>query len=158
MKIKYKVWDKINSLMIYQDDDKSVWEMPNKRKIESIKQKSVVIYYEVEDGSDRGHYTLEHWEFELLENIGVQDHDDNEIYRGDIVEIGHNDSTDDYYEEYLGVVKYSEEEGRFFLASDKMGMSGFTHEGYDAWDNATPLFRILGNIYSNPELLINKKD
>lgn len=85
------------------------------------------------------------YRYELLQYIGSNDTFDNEIYEGDILVISGYSYEEPEFECY-GEVKYVncgyciEDEGEFVNISDFRG-------------SYTTIFKVVGNVYENPELL-----
>jgi phage uncharacterized protein TIGR01671 len=138
MKIKFRVWDKINNRMI----------MP--RKFATIKP---VIDFNGNLGV-MDTYKNYHWhgivpedEYELMLFTGILDKNDIEIYEGDILKDTDNEI---YYVDFI--------RGCFYLRTN---YKSFPHLGWAEWlpmceidrlANPTE-FEVIGNIYENPELL-----
>ncbi len=152
---KFRVWDKKNKIMIYQDDDKCVWEMPNKHRILSVRQKSVSIIFEDDDASDRSSYELEEGEFELMQDTGLKDRNDVDIYRGDIVQWPNESTEDKDIPAGMGFVKFHPEYLRFDV--------GWKHQKDPSFGTQALLsdikscVEVIGNIYENSDL-ISKQD
>ena len=94
--------------------------------------------------------------------IGLLDKNGDEIYEGDIVR---NKEIGGYGYEYLGVVRYYEEDCRFGIdtttahtVSNRILFSvgkNSINDGYCTIEY-TNEYEVLGNIYDNPEILKNK--
>ena len=93
---------------------------------------------------------------------GLLDKNCNEIYEGDIV---HNKEIGGYGYEYLGVVRYYEEDCRFGIDTTathtvskrilfSVGKNSI-NDGYCTIEY-TNEYEVLGNIHDNPEILKNK--
>lgn len=158
--IKFRVWDKSIMKMHKVGDDihDSYW----------IDENDHFQYRNLQNGEGSG----EDGDYELMEFIGRKDEEETDIYESDVVQIieqGHQLGF--YYEnEFLGIVKYSEETCSYFLDLIKFERGGEPipdeidgipiHHGDD--DEVTEYWfsdyivpddiRVLGNIYENPDL------
>lgn len=87
-------------------------------------------------------------EFELMQFAGLKDKEGGEIYEGDIVEYTEKTCELGDAQKYVGVVVYESESACFGLAPapDKDCWNYFS-------DYVISDFKIIGNIFENPELL-----
>jgi uncharacterized phage protein (TIGR01671 family) len=134
---KFRVWDKDNKYMEYTD-------------------KNLVVCF-----SDEGADAVDHTtfslsctsmeNFELMQSTGLKDITGDEIYEGDIVKVLVHDIEPKIMKDkmYIGVVAYNQ--GTFDIKISKDTYLGIIPEMYML--DIDCVFRILGNIYENPELL-----
>lgn len=89
--------------------------------------------------------------FELMQSTGLKDITGDEIYEGDIVKVLVHDIEPKIMKDkmYIGVVAYNQ--GTFDIKISKDTYLGIIPEMYML--DIDCVFRILGNIYENPELL-----
>ena len=98
----------------------------------------------------------EHWEFgetnfinfdeiELMQSTGLKDKNGKEIFEGDILEV-----TDKY--NWLEVVYYSQEKAMFVTEEINREFKVPESPLYDLLDSTFLKFKVIGNIYENPEL------
>lgn len=141
MKIKFRVWDKINNSMF-------------------VPEKSATIKFMIDFNGDlriMDTYTNRLWsgivsedDYEFMLFTGLQDKKGREIYKGDVLK-GTNNQI--YYVDFI--------RGCFYL---KPKNKIFSHLGWVEWlpmceiDRlANPVdFEVIGNIYEDPELLKEK--
>lgn len=136
MEKKFRVWDKKENKMIY----------PEKFSDKIVIQLGGVIG--LFNGST---YDTETDRFILLQFTGLLDKNGKEIYEGDILKTqGHKDN---YPTKHIAI--FNEEELGFKLR----WYQHYTDKKYKGFydikisDNPYKVFEIIGNIYSNPELL-----
>lgn len=141
-KIKFRAWNSKHKLMYYDRFD--VCTFPENEPIFETGLNS--------NGELFAVYTLidEVEELELMQYIGIKDINDVEVYEGDIVKFMDCEtiSTESgiHHEDFLnrGVIKYSEEETRFYVDGlESIDMIYFLDSDYE----------VIGNIYETPELL-----
>lgn len=134
---KFRVWDKDNKYMEYTD-------------------KNLVVCF-----SDEGADAVDHTtfslsctsmeNFELMQSTGLKDITGDEIYEGDIVKVLVHDIEPKIMKDkmYVGVVDYKQ--GTFDIKNSENTYLGIIPQMY--MSDIDCVFRILGNIYENPELL-----
>ena len=134
---KFRVWDKDHKYMEYTD-------------------KNLVVCFSDEGVEVTDHTTFSHsctsmQNFELMQSTGLKDITGDEIYEGDIVKVLVQDIEPKIMKDkiYVGVVAYNQ--GTFDIKISKDTYLGIIPEMYML--DIDCVFRILGNIYENPELL-----
>ena len=129
--IKFRAFDKVNKRMLYNIQNEY-------------------------DGDEQcfGSYLNMTDFYEVMEYTGVKDHNNKEIYEGDIVKVVKTDFVDDYeyeYEEGKYIIKFSFD--RFYLENCS---NGEIQEFKDAIGDYSYI-EVIGNIYDNLELLEEQK-
>ena len=131
---KFRAWDKTENKMwnvetIYIEDE---WVKVNDGSIYGITKDLVRDYV-------------------LMQSTGLKDITGDEIYEGDIVKVLVHDIEPKIMKDkmYIGVVAYNQ--GTFDIKISKDTYLGIIPEMYML--DIDCVFRILGNIYENPELL-----
>ena len=134
---KFRVWDKDNKYMEYTD-------------------KNLVVCFSDEGAEVTDHTTFSHSctsmeKFELMQSTGLKDISGTEIYEGDIVKVLVQDIEPKIMKDkmYVGVVDYKQ--GTFDIKNSENTYLGIIPQMY--MSDIDCVFRILGNIYENPELL-----
>lgn len=121
--IKFRVWDIVWGKMRYNKD---LWDIPyNEIFIHTPDQRAL----------------------NLMQYIGIKDEDAKDIYEGDVVErVDRTPIAHMYGKIVIGIVGF--DNGSFVLNTD---------EGVYSMDNNklsnTCSYRVIGNIYENPELI-----
>lgn len=138
--IKFRAWDKESDMMIFQHEMNAGLE--NKEYYFSLSENGVELLRYDEDYSA---YVM--CNAEIMQYIGIEDEGEKEIYEGDIVKrIDRTPIAQMYGKEVIDVVVFTE--GSFSLN---------THEGYYLMNNNRLSnlcsYKVIGNIYENPELL-----
>lgn len=132
--IKFKAWNKIENEMSYvfqiQYDD------------------GVLLEVAVEDDD----YPWDINDIELLQNTGLKDIRDDEIYEGDIVKWGHRNTSE--YPPRIAVVEFKPDIQ--FRPINLKNNKPFYYGNF-AYRDTEKYLEILGNIYENPELLEDSK-
>ena len=134
--IKFRVWDKTSDSMLYQDDFERV-ELDTKNKMVTLI---------AEEESDKSHYVLDYEdsiEAEILQYTGLKDKNGKEIYEGDIL------GRHEYWP-----IRIEYDKGCFMVRDlDKVRYNNLilnvpicNFESINDW-------KVIGNIYENPELL-----
>ena len=85
-------------------------------------------------------------EIELMQSTGLKDENSKEIFEGDILEVTDKHS-------WLEVVSYSQEKVMFVTEEINREFKVPESPLYDLSDSTFLKFKVLGNIYENPELL-----
>ncbi|MDU1629592.1 MAG: YopX family protein [Lactococcus lactis] len=131
---KFRAWDKTENKMwnvetIYIEDE----------------------WVKVNDGSIYGITKYLVRDYVLMQSTGLKDITGDEIYEGDIVKVLVHDIEPKIMKDkmYIGVVAYNQ--GTFDIKISKDTYLGIIPEMYML--DIDCVFRILGNIYENPELL-----
>ena len=111
-----------------------IWDKENKKMINLGR-------IDIADGSCSptifGNVFYDYWnDVELMQYVGCKDKNNKEIYEGDIVKT----------KEHMGQIIYSK--GMFFI--DVKG------DFYLPIYNVSEFMEVIGNIYENPELIINE--
>ncbi|MDU7195892.1 MAG: YopX family protein [Streptococcus sp.] len=134
---KFRAWDKDHKYMEYTD----------KNLVVCFSDEGV----EVTDHTTFSHSCISMEKFELMQSTGLKDITGDEIYEGDIVKILVHDIEPKIMKDkmYIGVVAYNQ--GTFDIKISKDTYLGIIPEMYML--DIDCVFRILGNIYENPELL-----
>lgn len=102
------------------------------------------------EGSNDSWVDLQHSEIiKLMQFTGLLDKNGKEIYEGDILRTGnlkrYNDKTDIA-------------EVRWFRGGFMLHLNGnFGYRDIERYDNDSQLYKIIGNIYENPDLLSTSK-
>ena len=102
----------------------------------------------------------EHWKFgetnfmsfdeiELMQSTGLKDKNGKEIFEGDILRV-----TDEH--SWLEVVSYSQEKAMFVTEEINREFKVPESPLYDLFNTNIFKFKIIGNIYENPEFLEEK--
>jgi uncharacterized phage protein (TIGR01671 family) len=127
----FRVWDKLHKEMLYR-----------------------VHIFQTAFNSGKNHliqdilYDYEEERYVFLENTGLHDKNKKEIYQGDIVEASFDDITYKKINSFKSEVKYGF--GNFHVIDEK------TDIFYPVFDIFAHV-EVIGNIYENPELLVNKE-
>lgn len=127
--IKFRAWDKVKQIWCnYKIDDGKVYFMDN------------------DTGCLYTNYPGKYENFDLMQYIGLKDMNNIEIYEGDIVEISKEKS----YLNDTAVVKFDKYSSSFVLVvqDDDCG-----YLSYDFLYCDRILYKVIGNIYENKELL-----
>lgn len=85
-------------------------------------------------------------EIELMQSTGLKDKNSKEVFEGDILEV-----TDEH--SWLEVVSYSQEKAMFVTEEINREFKVPESPLYDLLDSTFLKFKVIGNIYENPELL-----
>ena len=128
--IKFRAWDKNNKTMIYYDDDEGHYVVAFNGELQRFGH-----------GSTPFNLTLPQ-NLELMQYTGLKDKNGVEIYEGDICRNGDWEEDAHAHNYRVEEVTYSEDEGCFF--GWNYNTDGMTCE-------------VIGDIYSNPELLEGKR-
>lgn len=133
--IKFRAWDKENKKMIWPDTIKSEFYFDEKGF----------------DGIRSGNLWVSFGFFELMQFTGLLDRNGREIYEGDIIgREGVSVCPGGKWQPEREVVAW-EESG--YVSSDSEYSGPTIFAGYDFGDGHAEDYKILGNIYENPELL-----
>lgn len=134
---KFRVWDKDNKYMEYTD----------KNLVVCFSDEGV----EVTDHTTFSHSCISMENFELMQSTGLKDIGGAEIHEGDIVKVLVQDIEPKIMKDkmYVGVVVYKQ--GTFDIKNSENTYLGIIPQMY--MSDIDCVFRILGNIYENPELL-----
>jgi uncharacterized phage protein (TIGR01671 family) len=97
----------------------------------------------------------------VMESTGLQDCEGRDIYDGDCVEIDRNAMTRFLKNAYVGptnvTTEYDKEKLDFMVKGEYFGHFHSSHIG--DWAESSKLaFKVIGNIYQNPELLDRLKN
>lgn len=136
--IKFRAWDKGKGVMIYQDSADNQFLIGLDGSVQG---------YDDDDGGKSGM-----WEHAykvdviLLQSTGLVDKQGKMIYEGDIVDVGISNMLSG--ERYLCYVDYIP--ANFIFRNLNKSLS--TTSPLLSFNNST-MFKIIGNIYENPELL-----
>lgn len=100
---------------------------------------------------DTSHYSPD---LKIMQYTGLKDKNGVEVYEGDILTSNQYPFQLDGEYNYHGIVEWVDELAAFYLTkrlvnSDKVGIS----DGISEQIENIELFEVIGNIYSNPELL-----
>lgn len=126
--IKFRAWNKEKNIMCYEDEDNSAGYLDG----------WIASDIQVINQTLNSDFTKETYDF--MEFTGLKDKNGKEIYEGDIVKIIVNNNI-----EKTCVVEYKN--GVFGVMFSKQAeLTAFPH-----FHNTT--FEVIGNIYTNPELL-----
>lgn len=87
----------------------------------------------------------------LMQSTGLKDKNGKEIFEGDILEV-----TDKH--NWLEVVSYSQEKAMFVTEEINREFKVPESPLYDLLDSTFLKFKVIGNIYENPELLEVKSE
>ena len=93
-------------------------------------------------------------EFEYMQLIGIKDVENKDVYEGDIVEVQIINEFGSQSKDY-GKVEYQPERGAFVIRNLK---NPDLMTRMETPDNGRPNFKVIGNIYENPGLLIPPKE
>lgn len=85
-------------------------------------------------------------EIELMQSTGLKDKNGKEIFEGDILEVTDKHS-------WLEVVSYNQEKAMFVTEEINREFKVPESPLYDLFDTNIFKFKVIGNIYENPELL-----
>lgn len=137
-KIKFRVWDKsIKKMhMCGEDGHDSVL----------FDQDGTMQYYNLQNGEGSG----EHGDYELMQYTGLQDRNDKEIYRGDVLELTYvvTKGLTRQHRKFTTYVDWSDSILGFCLRNMDGTWNSEAHM-YDFKANA----EVIGNIYDHPHLL-----
>ena len=140
--VKFRIWDKTSNRMLYQDDFERV-ELDTKNKMVTLI---------AEEESDKSHYVLDYEdgiEAEIMQYTGLKNNNDGtELYEGDILEspLWEGEPYEIVFKDQAFKArdirkKIVHDSDLFFTLDDLLsGCAGDT-------------FKVIGNIYENPELL-----
>ena len=133
---KFRVWDKNNKKMLG-------WKELDLTK--ELGEDEITIF------EPTGQFAQPMYFYETMQSTGLKDIVGNEIYEGDIVKFLIEDDEPKIVKDkiYVGVVVYKE--GTFDIKSSENTYLGIIPQMY--MSDIDCVFRILGNIYENPELL-----
>ncbi len=95
-------------------------------------------------------YWVDFKDIELLQYTGLKDKNDVEIYEGDVIKVGRSNS---YFDNDIAKVVF--EDGCFLLKTVKLKYKIKEHFIKDFKNRGW--YKIIGNIYENPELLEDNK-
>lgn len=86
------------------------------------------------------------YDLELMRSTGLFDKNDEEVFEGDILEVTDKHS-------WLEVVSYSQEKAMFVTEEINREFKVPESPLYDLLDSTFLKFKVIGNIYEDPELL-----
>ena len=86
------------------------------------------------------------YDLELMQSTGLRDKNGKEIFEGDILEVTDKHS-------WLEVVSYSQEKAMFVTEEINREFKVPESPLYDLLDSTFLKFKVIGNIYENPELM-----
>ena len=131
--------------------DKEEKKMHKVKTIEFSRRGARIIHLAEVQSNGKGDHKRWHSSVELMQSTGLKDITGDEIYEGDIVKVLVHDIEPKIMKDkmYIGVVAYNQ--GTFDIKISKDTYLGIIPEMYML--DIDCVFRILGNIYENPELL-----
>lgn len=129
---KYRAWLKQYNVMVDDVSDLTFFE----GNLKFIGRRTV--------GGVSFQYSVE--EIELMQSTGLKDKNGKEIFEGDILEVTDKHS-------WLEVVSYSQEKAMFVTEEINREFKVPESPLYDLLDSTFLKFKVIGNIYENPELL-----
>lgn len=115
------------------------WDKENKKFVYIFVNQFYIIHERIKDFVEKFNLNGGKWE----QYTGLHDKNGKEIYEGDIVVIGSLEDSP------LGVVEYDQDWGRYSIKDNEKYQFGGEH----VCIYTTEKFEIIGNIYSNPDLL-----
>ena len=134
--IKFRAWDSVQGIML---------------PVERINFREGTVSLNEGDNSVTDTSEM----FQLMQYTGLKDRDDKEIYEGDLLELECDCDPGDYavckHEPWVGKVVWHQETASFELKGS--GEFGFVEFKDDYQD----LYRVIGNIHDNHELLAPKE-
>lgn len=159
--IKFRAWDSKLKYMFYDGDTNG---FKNTTYPISVTNKGVIYCEkgkwgrenEVRDengevGYKQWEYDKYHWQVELMQYTGLKDKNGKEIYEGDIFNCHYSDETKNHHK---WEVVWSDEYASFKLkrigSPCNQSMVNQNVYDYSGWNG-----EVIGNIYENPELVIN---
>lgn len=129
-KIKFRVWDKVNNIMLQLDNE-------NKEELIDLFENAVDLM-----GLGFQYYPNTEW----MLSTGLKDKNGKEIYEGDIL-LFNNDYPNAQKADWKCVVKYRK--GSFVCEYPKDGV--YNH--FDSWNVPKVTWEVIGNICEHPHLL-----
>lgn len=130
--IKFRAWDKKKNKMIYIHSNDSIL----------LKNNQAIVYREDQFYDDEECFCCESInDVELLQYTGLKDKNDKEIYEGDIVIANLK-----YFDIKNEKCKVIFKDGSFGI---QYGYCDDYFKSFSAWDD----FEVIGNIYTNPDLI-----
>ena len=141
--IKFKVWDKIESLMFDKVEYIGFSDKVVHLKTHNLCDDEELMNFNGNRWQDKcgGFNDIDFTEIELMQYTGIKDKNGVEIYEGDIVK--YKD-----YDDYLYKVVFVKNECRFFA----VGVTETQSENYLGYKINNKL-KVIGNIYETPNLL-----
>lgn len=139
--LKFRAWNSEHKYMEYTDDDLLVCV-----SYSGVELTDISLTIGVSDGDIKN--------FKLMQSTGLKDILGNDIYEGDIVKVLVKDEDPKIMEDkmYTGIIVY--EQGVFDVKTFDDTRLGIIPQMY--MSNIDCVFRVLGNIYENKELLEDK--
>ena len=144
--IKFKVWDKIESLMFDKVEYIGFSDKVVHLKTHNLCDDEELMNFNGNRWQDKygGFNDIDFTEIELMQGTGLKDKNGVEIHEGNIIEITNNDSIKNYKVEYvLGCYGISTEKGFSILTDYATSLS----------DGTNSICKVIGNIYETPNLL-----
>lgn len=129
---KYRAWLKQYNVMVDDVSDLTFFE----GNLKFIGRRTV--------GGVSFQYSIE--EIELMQSTGLFDKNGKEVFEGDILEVTDKHS-------WLEVVSYSQEKAMFVTEEINREFKVPESPLYDLLDSTFLKFKVIGNIYEDPELL-----
>jgi hypothetical protein len=129
---RYRAWLKQYNVMVDDVSDLTFFE----GNLKFIGRRTV--------GGVSFQYSIE--EIELMQSTGLFDKNGKEVFEGDILEVTDKHS-------WLEVVSYSQEKAMFVTEEINREFKVPESPLYDLLDSTFLKFKVIGNIYEDPELL-----